>query len=202
MWPDNETEKDFLNFSGVAGTVAEIITQASGRPTSIGISGSWGASILAEYLAGGRHYLAAQPLLAIQVTVPSVMRINVGMLPAGPVACASSRQPFRVAHTVDDPERDESRDSEHASDDNGVVRGVPDAVDESLGLVHGVSFDGLLCFPFTRGRGRTTNQRRRLERARGDGQEPDKTTRVTDAESERSVLARELPWDAANGGPL
>ena len=43
MWPDNETEKDFLNFSGVAGTVAEIITQASGRPTSIGISGSWGA---------------------------------------------------------------------------------------------------------------------------------------------------------------
>ena len=43
MWPDNETEKDFLNFSGVAGTVAEIITQATGRPTSIGISGSWGA---------------------------------------------------------------------------------------------------------------------------------------------------------------
>jgi len=43
MWPDNETERDFLNFSGVADTVAEIITQASGRPTSIGISGSWGA---------------------------------------------------------------------------------------------------------------------------------------------------------------
>ena len=38
MWPDNETEKDFLNFLGVAGTVAEIITQATGRPTSIGIS--------------------------------------------------------------------------------------------------------------------------------------------------------------------
>ncbi len=43
MWSDNETERDFLNFSGVAGTVAEIITQANGRPTSIGISGSWGA---------------------------------------------------------------------------------------------------------------------------------------------------------------
>ena len=42
MWPDNETEKDFLNFSGVADTVAEIIAQATGRPTSIGISGSWG----------------------------------------------------------------------------------------------------------------------------------------------------------------
>lgn len=43
MWLDNETERDFLNFSGVADTVAEIITQAAGRPTSIGISGSWGA---------------------------------------------------------------------------------------------------------------------------------------------------------------
>jgi predicted KAP-like P-loop ATPase len=43
VWPDNETEQDFLNFSGVADTVAEIITQVGGRPTSIGISGSWGA---------------------------------------------------------------------------------------------------------------------------------------------------------------
>ena len=43
MWSDNEAERDFLNFSGIAATVAEIITQAAGRPTSIGISGSWGA---------------------------------------------------------------------------------------------------------------------------------------------------------------
>ena len=43
MWPDNETERDFLNFSGVAQTVAEIIVQARGRPTSIAISGSWGS---------------------------------------------------------------------------------------------------------------------------------------------------------------
>ena len=42
MWPDNETERDFLNFSGVADTVAEIIVQAQGRPTSIGVSGAWG----------------------------------------------------------------------------------------------------------------------------------------------------------------
>jgi predicted KAP-like P-loop ATPase len=42
MWPDNETEQDFLNFSGVAGTVAEIIVQAQGRPISIGVSGAWG----------------------------------------------------------------------------------------------------------------------------------------------------------------
>jgi predicted KAP-like P-loop ATPase len=42
MWHDNETERDFLNFSGVADTVAEIIYQANGRPISIGISGSWG----------------------------------------------------------------------------------------------------------------------------------------------------------------
>ena len=37
---------------------------------------------------------------------------------------------------------------------------------------------------------------------RGDGQGPEKAARVTDAESERSVLAGELRWDAANGGPL
>lgn len=42
MWHDNETERDFLNFSGVADTVAEIIVQARGRPVSIGVSGSWG----------------------------------------------------------------------------------------------------------------------------------------------------------------
>ena len=43
MWADNDTSRDFLNFTGVSDTVAEIIVQASGRPISIGISGSWGA---------------------------------------------------------------------------------------------------------------------------------------------------------------
>lgn len=42
MWPDNETDRDFLNFTGVADTVAEIIVQADGRPISIGMSGAWG----------------------------------------------------------------------------------------------------------------------------------------------------------------
>ena len=42
MWPDNETDRDFLNFTGVADTVAEIIDQADGRPISIGVSGAWG----------------------------------------------------------------------------------------------------------------------------------------------------------------
>jgi len=42
MWSDNETARDFLNFSGVADTVAEIIVQADGRPISIGVSGAWG----------------------------------------------------------------------------------------------------------------------------------------------------------------
>src|SRR6202521_5540365 len=42
MWPDNETERDFLNFTGVSDTVAEIIVQAHGRPISIGVSGAWG----------------------------------------------------------------------------------------------------------------------------------------------------------------
>lgn len=42
MWPDNETDRDFLNFEGVADTIAEMIVQAEGRPVSIGISGDWG----------------------------------------------------------------------------------------------------------------------------------------------------------------
>jgi predicted KAP-like P-loop ATPase len=42
MWADNETARDFLNFTGVSDTVAEIIVQADGRPISIGVSGAWG----------------------------------------------------------------------------------------------------------------------------------------------------------------
>jgi predicted KAP-like P-loop ATPase len=42
MWHDNETERDFLNFSGVSNTVAEMIAQAAGHPISIGVSGTWG----------------------------------------------------------------------------------------------------------------------------------------------------------------
>lgn len=42
MWTDNETAQDFLNFGGIAKTVAEIIEQAQGRPISIGVSGAWG----------------------------------------------------------------------------------------------------------------------------------------------------------------
>jgi len=42
MWSDNETDRDFLNFTGVAETVAEIVVQAQGRPISIGVSGAWG----------------------------------------------------------------------------------------------------------------------------------------------------------------
>lgn len=42
MWTDHETEQDFLNFGGVARTVAEIIVQAQRRPISIGVSGAWG----------------------------------------------------------------------------------------------------------------------------------------------------------------
>lgn len=42
MWTDNETAQDFLNFSGIAKTVSEIIVQAQSRPISIGVSGAWG----------------------------------------------------------------------------------------------------------------------------------------------------------------
>ena len=42
MWLDNETDRDFLNFEGVADTIAEVIVSAAGRPVSIGVSGAWG----------------------------------------------------------------------------------------------------------------------------------------------------------------
>lgn len=42
MWTDNDTDKDFLNFTGVAQTVAEIVVQANQKPVSIGVSGAWG----------------------------------------------------------------------------------------------------------------------------------------------------------------
>ncbi|WP_225767735.1 P-loop NTPase fold protein [Inquilinus sp. Marseille-Q2685] len=60
MWPDNETERDFLNFSGVADTVAEIIVQARGRPISIGVSGAWGIG-KSSMIKLTQASLAAQP---------------------------------------------------------------------------------------------------------------------------------------------
>ncbi len=42
MWTDNETDIDFLNFSGVAKTAAAMIRQVQPKPVSIGISGAWG----------------------------------------------------------------------------------------------------------------------------------------------------------------
>lgn len=43
MWNDIETTQDFLNFSVIADTVAELIVEADGQPISIGVSGNWGA---------------------------------------------------------------------------------------------------------------------------------------------------------------
>jgi len=37
MWTDNETEIDFLNFSGIAKTVATMIRQVQPKPVSIGV---------------------------------------------------------------------------------------------------------------------------------------------------------------------
>jgi predicted KAP-like P-loop ATPase len=42
MWHDVETSTDFLNFSVVADTAAQLIRDADGQPLSIGVSGSWG----------------------------------------------------------------------------------------------------------------------------------------------------------------
>ncbi len=61
MWADNETTRDFLNFSGVADTVAEIIVQTRGRPISIGVSGAWGIG-KSSLIKLTQASLAARPL--------------------------------------------------------------------------------------------------------------------------------------------
>lgn len=43
MWNDVETTQDFLNFSVIAKTVAELISESGEKPISIGVSGNWGA---------------------------------------------------------------------------------------------------------------------------------------------------------------
>jgi predicted KAP-like P-loop ATPase len=43
VWNDVETTQDFLNFTVVADTVAELIIESNGQPISIGVSGNWGA---------------------------------------------------------------------------------------------------------------------------------------------------------------
>lgn len=42
MWADAETDRDYLNFTSVANTVAELIVGSAGNPISIGVSGAWG----------------------------------------------------------------------------------------------------------------------------------------------------------------
>jgi len=44
----NETDRDFVNFTSVADTVAEIVVQAAGRPISIRVSGAWGREVLSN----------------------------------------------------------------------------------------------------------------------------------------------------------
>ena len=43
MWNDIETTTDYLHFSVVSKTVADLIIESGDNPISIGISGSWGA---------------------------------------------------------------------------------------------------------------------------------------------------------------
>ena len=43
MWNDIETTTDYLHFSVVSKTVANLIIESGDNPISIGVSGSWGA---------------------------------------------------------------------------------------------------------------------------------------------------------------
>jgi predicted KAP-like P-loop ATPase len=52
MWADNETARDFLNFTRLSDTVAEIIVQAQRRSVSIGVSGAWGVGVGKSSMVG------------------------------------------------------------------------------------------------------------------------------------------------------
>lgn len=43
MWNDIETTNDYLYFSVVSGTVADLIIESGDNPISIGVSGNWGS---------------------------------------------------------------------------------------------------------------------------------------------------------------
>lgn len=55
MWNDVETTQDFLNFSVIAKTVAELIVESGDKPISIGVSGSWGAGKSSMVKMIGEH---------------------------------------------------------------------------------------------------------------------------------------------------
>lgn len=68
MWSDSETDRDFLNFKGVADIAAEIISQAEGRALSIGVSGSWGVgkSSMLKLLGGSLKERTEQRLIFVE----------------------------------------------------------------------------------------------------------------------------------------
>ena len=43
MWNDIETTTDYLHFSVISKTVADMIDESGKNPISIGVSGSWGS---------------------------------------------------------------------------------------------------------------------------------------------------------------
>jgi predicted KAP-like P-loop ATPase len=68
MWSDNETGTDFLNFRFIADIAAEMISQADGRPLSMGVSGSWGVgkSSMMRLLAASLRERSADKFLFVE----------------------------------------------------------------------------------------------------------------------------------------
>ena len=68
MWSDNETGTDFLNFRFIADIAAEMISQADGRPLSMGVSGSWGVgkSSMMKLLATSLRERSADKFLFVE----------------------------------------------------------------------------------------------------------------------------------------
>jgi predicted KAP-like P-loop ATPase len=68
VWSDNDTGTDFLNFRFIADIAAEMISQADGRPLSMGVSGSWGVgkSSMMKLLAASLRERSANKFLFVE----------------------------------------------------------------------------------------------------------------------------------------
>ena len=66
MWNDIETTNDYLHFSVVSGTVADLIIESGDNPISIGVSGNWGSgkSSMVKMIGKELKYLCLAPRMS------------------------------------------------------------------------------------------------------------------------------------------
>lgn len=107
MWPDNDTDRDFVNFTSVVETVAEIVVQAAGRPISIGVSGAGNRQVFSDSADARRAEETEGTERRPGVHLRSVQRVALSGLSGGPDSLvgaidlvAGGRKPFAISQIV------------------------------------------------------------------------------------------------------